>query len=349
MKLTYYTGAGASFNSIPTVGDEFNKQFILFSQIVAENSKRYYPHAPKHLHFIEKVIEQLPFHYSIDTYARKLFFNDKKEYESLKFLLSYFFIFKQYARNFENSVFNNVLYGTLQKVFPQNRKTIDQRYDVIYAALLDETTVAMPQNIFFISWNYDLQLEMSYSEFAKVSVIDATEKLKVYPNTNAAFESVSKVARFIKLNGTAGLVYQRTAKDKFDYFKFKTTSELLQDCVADIRNTLDSNDAPSKQSILHFAWEQNYIEINHARERAKTIIGETDILVVIGYSFPIYNRRIDRDILSSLSEKATVYLQIPDDRYQSVEERLKATIKKGVSIHPIKDTDQFFVPDELIV
>ncbi|MEO8885976.1 MAG: hypothetical protein ABI367_07925, partial [Mucilaginibacter sp.] len=98
---------------------------------------------------------------------------------------------------------------------------------------------------------------------------------------------------------------------------------------------------------LSFAWEHQTDNpfFNHLKES----ICNTEILVVIGYSFPFFNRDIDKLILNKFvgNNLKKVYFQAPDA--EDLRERFLAI---NDSIHPSdlvlrKDIKQFTLPNEL--
>ena len=76
-------------------------------------------------------------------------------------------------------------------------------------------------------------------------------------------------------------------------------------------------------------------------------MSNTDVLVVIGYTFPFFNREIDRKILNHLRPQVKVYIQ---DKYPNrIKQNFRAvknTIPEG-HIELKEETDQFFLPPEL--
>ncbi len=125
-----------------------------------------------------------------------------------------------------------------------------------------------------------------------------------------------------------------------------------------------------KKPILTFAWETNSTD----KQRLQSLNGllkknleDTTILVVIGYSFPFYNRRIDNEIFEVQKKRLKkIYFQDPNldgeflrKRYNlrlpdetsgerlrpSQVARLLGTVP--IDIESIKDCEQFFVPVEL--
>ena len=69
--------------------------------------------------------------------------------------------------------------------------------------------------------------------------------------------------------------------------------------------------------------------------------------VVIGYSFPYFNREIDRAIFAEMPNLKTIYIQDPSP--DAVEPSLRAILPEGsnVKIQHQKDCTQFYLPREL--
>jgi len=70
-------------------------------------------------------------------------------------------------------------------------------------------------------------------------------------------------------------------------------------------------------------------------------------LVIIGYSFPFFNREVDRTLFDSMINLKKIYYQDINaikliDRLQAVQQRINAK-----QIIPITETGQFFLPYEL--
>jgi hypothetical protein len=95
---------------------------------------------------------------------------------------------------------------------------------------------------------------------------------------------------------------------------------------------------------LELSWEHNR---NSGYYKAlKKSIDSTEILVVIGYSFPFFNREIDRLLLKeSMPNLKKVYFQAPD--CEILKERFLA-IRDDISDLVLRrDKDQFVFPNEL--
>ena len=71
---------------------------------------------------------------------------------------------------------------------------------------------------------------------------------------------------------------------------------------------------------INYAWESNSFS-NKTREEAKKIFVETDILIIIGYSFPNFNKEIDKMLFDNLRKKSVkIYYQDPNANQTIIEE-----------------------------
>jgi hypothetical protein len=351
MNVTYFTGAGASALALPTVGDKFNKRFGYFCEALIFHTRSQQTWNTERL-FINKVKNELPYHYSIDTYARKLCFQNQNEYCALKILMSYYFLFEQLGNRIQEYRLATSMQENLEREFKNDRKKLDPRYDVIYAALLKEDTRKLPGNLHFITWNYDIQLELSLSGFLNIPLNDSFNSLEVFPAPNCATDT--KHAKVIKLNGTAGLTYKSDGNGKS--YKFLNIEyghgfqpNHFSTCLKEIKENLNAGELKSYDSMLHFAWEQ-VVEVAQARKKAKEIIDKTEVLVIIGYSFPLYNRKIDAEILSGLIADSII-IQIPEGQISAVKERLLSLIgvEHEYKIIENRDENQFYMPNEILI
>ena len=97
---------------------------------------------------------------------------------------------------------------------------------------------------------------------------------------------------------------------------------------------------------LSFAWEKQNADssiINFSIQGTN----DAEVLVVIGYSFPFFNREVDREIIGAMKNLKIVYFQSPEanslrDRFYGI----RPDIAKD-HLHPITDVYQFFLPPEL--
>lgn len=108
----------------------------------------------------------------------------------------------------------------------------------------------------------------------------------------------------------------------------------------------ESQDANTYTLECEFGWEED----EQGLEELKNKIQHTKILVVIGYSFPYFNRQVDRAIIKAMTNLEKVYFQAESEEatikmvesFKAIEDPAK-TIKKEC----INDANQFFIPYEL--
>ncbi|MDZ7739932.1 MAG: hypothetical protein U5K32_12885 [Bacteroidales bacterium] len=103
--------------------------------------------------------------------------------------------------------------------------------------------------------------------------------------------------------------------------------------------------------LLDFAWILEKTYGNGYFDIILNSIKETNILVVIGYSFPFFNRIIDKEIINKMGNLQKVYFQSPDP--EPMKERFFA-LRNDISnneldknLFLIRDKEQFFIPFEL--
>jgi hypothetical protein len=68
----------------------------------------------------------------------------------------------------------------------------------------------------------------------------------------------------------------------------------------------------TSNNFFNFAWEKTNVALQ-AREYAKAILSETDILVIIGYSFPTFNDEIDKELFTALKNSKSSFKIIYQD------------------------------------
>jgi len=312
-KYLYFLGAGASANSLPLVSQfsdslgEFRK--FLKSTTIDETGIKSMNGMSVKQHLIEKVawlIEMLKYHASIDTYAKKLYFkNDFDNLRILKSVLSCFFV-------------------GIQSINP-----VDYRYDSFFASIIKKEGIdgiRIPDNIKFLSWNYDLQIEKAYYGYCD-------DKDKVIKDI-----TLSKENRIYRLNGYCGTTQDgHIGKEFTETFNLKDKmSKIVIELYAEY---LQKGNTPN----IKFAWEINE---NYFGNNIHKITDDIKTLIIIGYSFPFFNREIDKRIFQTLEGVSKIYIQTPSDTFIGIKERL-ATINRNLPEPKwIEDVTQFYIPFE---
>jgi hypothetical protein len=172
--------------------------------------------------------------------------------------------------------------------------------------------------------------------------------LKIYPGPLDVKRWEDGFSIF-KLNGTTGFKTNRGTGHLHDEFEIKDPERLLKQFITHYALTfLDDNNKVTP--LLSFAWESDWREDTRTLlETAQKAVQNSDVLVIIGYSIPFFNRRVDRQVLSSLAGSVkSIYIQ---DKYpDAVKEKLPSiwgTYFLPEHIELKDNTDQFFLPPEI--
>lgn len=366
-KITYLLGAGASFNSYPIL-DKQAEMMIEMARLEIQNYN-YPPNRKSSLGLIllnkfnDDEKEQLPddnqykilWHIgyfgkkaeeynTIDTYAKKLYLNkDENELRLLKMSVSVFFDLwgDFYESRYKNKIGCNILDEPINKNnhFYQFTK-IDKRYKSLFSVLLErkDNKIKLNNDFKFISWNYDLQLEEAYKLF-----LNEKEALG-YDMINEIFkfkESQLKdtINDVFHLNGHHGFSNTETTFTNFDNYWKK--NEFLFDSTI--------NDDKDFNNFIKYAWEHDLESVFY--EKISNVIKNTEILIIIGYSFPAFNRKIDQKLFSSLDKKKVkkIIYQDPNATKQIIENLFETPSDFNSKIELISDSrnlNQFYLPNE---
>lgn len=253
-------------------------------------------------------------HATIDTFAKKLYLKgDNENYARLKFLLSSFFMFEQ------------------------NLHPYDKRYDTFLANILNKD-LALPNDLFLMTWNYDVQLDIAFREYSEIGLS------MVCPTETRRLDTNSKV---YKINGSANF-YGKNYQDTFvfSHNKFSNLLNLILFMLSFV--TKDGLYSDGITDLL-FSWEKNKFDgISNALYDK---ISDAEVLVVIGYTFPFFNREIDREIMSNMFNLNKIYIQDPQAKKVKISLKSILPAEKYSSLlnddDLIYDTSNFFLPPEL--
>ncbi len=305
-------------------------------------------------------------HESIDVYAKKLYLlNESKKYVECKAFISLFLIFEQLGLKEDyncRSIFLNVkedkinpdLKSKAEENLTSFKSDLDKRYDQFFAAFLKENTdkencPILPNNLNILSWNYDLQLELALKRFSKFNLLsEARDFHKLFPR-GPKFEpshDVEKDSKILKINGSCGMV-----ADCSGWYYTETNLPSLAFGFLNLVKLFlepEENSGFNTEPAISFAWENGD---NVAKwDFTSNMIRKSSSIVIIGYSFPVFNREIDKKLFSKLSEDTKIYIQDLPHNLQSVTHAAKSIIPEGNSIEPIQidKVDQFYVPFEFV-
>ena len=336
LKITYFLGAGASYNALPIWENQAISMMDVAREVLIqiESSKRSYnkPGNNPRFDFLYSFFKKLHFFGmraqdfgSIDIYAKKLFLNkDYRDLNELKSCVSVYFDL------WESGLLNcNNLEGN-------KYSKIDKRYLSLLSVLLNssEQGILFNNKISFISWNYDLQVESAFESFLnnkKSSITDLVTTLNNDRNT------------IIHLNGYRGVLsdngknYDTVNKDSYTSLDqyldklFKRKEQLVNQVDSFIGN-------------IKYGWEMDSTK----KAEAKKVMRQTDILVIIGYSFPAFNRQIDQELISEF-EKNSNYKKVIYQDPKANEDLVKNIFHPSTEVHLEKiNKTQFYIPHEYL-
>ena len=343
MKVTYYLGAGASHDAIPIVG-ELEKAFgELKSWINYTNStnrlQRYRSVETKETYallnaLLDTAIFNAKLYGTIDTFAKKLTIGkNEQDLAMLKAALSYFFSVWQEI-NFKRI--------NLKSVRENQFKDIDSRYlGLLTNYLNSEEKIKLDDDVKFLSWNYDTQLERALAVITDKSVNSVLDGFGIYPFKKETAPNI------IHLNGIAGLYSEKGVVHSL----LKEESPLgnsernvvLKERINFIKAV--ENREVDVNEYFSFAWENNPTS-RQAIEHAEKIMTNTEILVIIGYSFPTFNDQVDKRLIGAAKKSdrlKMVYYQDPNASKEVLNARFGIEEKK---IKIIQKTNQFVLPLE---
>lgn len=356
---TYLLGAGASANAIPPVKQmnlriwelyytlkEFSLQNNL--EIKKEFDLIQFDRFNYLLEKIENLISEITKHYSVDTYAKKLYLKKSLDYIILKHLINLYILFEQISiEEIQNQL--KINYGVVTKNMNEQfgvqksndlekyrRSNLDERYDVLLASIYD-TEIKLPQNLKILTYNYDNQIEIANGYYENYK--------SIYTHFCSLEDIFNSEINIIKLNGFA--TFEREIKmgnyEKNSITDTEFSKEKLKHPISRLNNVY--NNQTNNPTNISFAWEKSdYSEL--AIQQAVEYIAESSSIVIIGYSFPEFNRKVDESLFSKLPINAKIYIQTEENSYAIIQDRLIQRAKKikQQNIIKVNYIDQFFIP-----
>lgn len=330
--ITFLIGAGASCNSIPLAKElptEFAKRSLDFKKMVNKNNfikdnreRELWSRLSMKCDFY---IQEFSKHGSIDTYAKKLWLNGNiTELQELKGVIA-------------------VLFMDRQKQNPPNA-----RYDKFWASILEKDTsgISFPTNVNILTWNYDIQFKLSltpyFSNHSTRRNFPYLIPKKSIPEGTFFIYPLNGLATPNEIDSEEG-----DWSDQDFYHRFESMRQ--EDC----KHLVDIYDSTVSGNMgIKFAWENpESPELQFVCDR----IENSEILVIIGYSFPFFNRKIDSKIFSSLTRLQKIYYQVKEpnidllySRFKKVSNLLSSHSRSSANaIEAITNYTEFHLPDEL--
>ncbi len=329
--VAYFLGAGASVGALPVVNEfsdgilEVIKELSSRSKIADPSTQRRFNEVTHDLTLLQTGCRK---HHSVDTYARSFWLKRQDEhYNAVKWQICLFFDLRHYF-------------------FPKRREL---RYDSLLSSIMDRG-VRFPKNVSVVSWNYDYEIEKAYLPYTNYRALEDCYKDLSFFHKGVQRRSSRKPLPVVKVNGTAGFLDGRKMR-------------LGLGCNAEMEQSKDANptglikilnsylmNKVSKQSTISFAWEMTKRSHKSIIAQAKQKLEEADTIVIIGYSFPTFNKEVDKELFSGLAHgrKTFVLQDMPNvlgDRKTQLE-RLIGT-RDIEDIRTDSNVSQFHIPLEL--
>lgn len=302
----YLLGAGASCNAVPMVKQIPEAMRAFVNRLDEWHTKTAVDVDPLRSATFE-LIEQVERHASIDTYANKLYIKmDQKRLRQLKAVTSCFFVHEQAL------------------------KPADYRYDSFLASVIKTdfmNPIALPDNLRIVTWNYDTQLEKTFYEFC-----DDDELV----TKNITFSKNIK-----RLNGYCGTIQPGHLGPEFNVPWKGSEDDVFSTVIRMFTAYMTPNNAVPAD--IKFAWETTTDVFSR---NIQHVVQDSTILIVIGYSFPFFNREADQTILNLMASLKKVFVQVPEDFHHAIEERLRALNPELPPITCLSDTSLFHIPHE---
>jgi hypothetical protein len=331
-KIVYLIGAGASAHALPIVSKIPEKlEEVIEDLNDLKNSKGL---DEKEVERIKYAIEDLKWlktesarHASIDTLAKKLFV--KKKWEELTKLKT------------ATGLFFTIL---------QTKNKPDPRYDQFISSIIGNNINDLPKDICIVSWNYDNQFELAFKEYSDKSEIEIQEKYLGMIHKNHLTDFESDRFKIIKINGTSGgFSYgDGTKSNLLKYADEVFGNSFLKNIIFDYIRACYSLQYPNYKPLLSFAWEKDGL-FEKLINGLKREMSDCQILVIIGYSIPFFNRKIDQEILDAMENLRTIYIQdmYPETIKQRLFQLIPVTEQKSIRVEYSTDINQFLIPYEL--
>jgi len=359
-ELTYILGAGASFQSIPivkTFSNRFNEFLTWIENDIIKANGFSADEKQKFgilLDLGKRLHSSFESHQSFDTYFKKLFHTGQKpKISEDKKVLNLYFIWEHLSV----AVPKPDKYDDF-KFWKQS--VIDKRYDALIAGFLQPlANEKVPYcKINFITWNYDLNLFMSlknyfspntkigdfFDEINKRNGVWEIQNEITVINMNGFFYSTEfAVLSTLDYPNIHQIIYSKI-KDE-SYFKSLNTGSFRY----------SASDQDEDAELIKFAWENDKLAEGMFPQQvilANNKIASSENIIIIGYTFPLYNRLLD---LACLEQKyiGSTRIVIQDPSAEIIRQNLldyyqlsdNDALRKNVKT--IKDCESFYIPSNI--
>ncbi len=329
----YLLGAGASYQAMP-IQLELAKDALavftgFYNQLIEDRKRwpegdadrgdleRYCNHADYLTRRLDRYIDIMAkcLRYpSVDTLAKEYFLSNQLTLlKEVRSAVDLYFHIRQFQKDITK------IYGTIaRKGWNDDWSTehvmdLDPRYLGWLTSIASRESIksghVLPSHVNVVSYNYDLQVEEAICVLGQYAMKDYIQKT---PRDG-----------IYHLNGIASL--------STPYRSFAG------------RSLYDKKDPVDTQ--VSYAWDGLYKK----HPGLEQVINEAEQIIAIGYSFPVYNRELDRQILGRDSLRR-IYVQGPENGVSDMKIQVGALLRDGheVEVLGLSMTSQFYIPHNLV-
>lgn len=332
--VTYLFGAGASANSIPVVNSFKDKITEIIKILNTTSGLLGHQLTPTEIKTKTQLIKLLKnidlINYdSIDVFAKmKLHtisdpYSVNSEYMKVKYVIALVIYYSELTKGIDTRYLNFLT--TIAKIEPGQ--------------------FILPQDITFISWNYDTQF------------FGAIKMLKPGSTYSDALNCVSfefldpSVCQYYSLNGNVALKNKTSKKVEFDLTSL-FPGATIQRKLINFYNELMDNEIDLD---LGFIWEKLMVGKTLRHLKFADRLKNCSALVVVGYSFPFFNKEVDSMILNCFTSRR-IYIQCLEKDFEPIVQRITALTQIPLrSLPHFKESISFiegekrpfFIPSEI--
>lgn len=344
--MVYWFGAGASAQALPVVGelpDALRDQVHRIRRLLKHPEE-----IGEELALYERELHNLAdlavVYGTLDTYARALYLggDPQNELAALKLNLSMFFILEPFLAKAKPM--------TAQRRGMYTRQyRVDPRYMSWLALLLGDGLKLNPR-VKVISWNYDFQVEFALAQYCQAGALDqAHGRYRIHPTPDTTRIDTDNFF-LTHLNGIAG---QELRSDGVQPW-YRMHVGFYPDALRGVfRRYGEKGERGVKTrhaftERLTFAWENKPVAVE-ALSMAERALRDADVLVVVGYSFPAFNRLVDTRLMRAFDQggnRKRLVLQNPRINRADLLNLFDVDTDR-VTVVTDASTDQFHLPNEL--
>lgn len=260
----------------------------------------------------------------------------------------------------------------------------DNRYANLLSNFIEIESGLVPKNINFLTYNFDFSPEKSYYNFVKSSQIEglALKQFRSHYGIAHSSDSLKGINReqksiWLKLHGSSAdftlnseeFSILKTGKPDFNnsfalfppdpnrYTEIALEDDTMKRRVHSFEalgQLCGAKDSPIKgaSSTIRFAWDID----EHLLKAALNKLEKTNVLVVVGYTFPAFNQQNDLQLLKALMKNRfdRLIIQLPKGEGEMIKQRViqmfvslgKAENAMKEKVIIVSDISSFHIPVE---